>query len=147
LVFEKNANFFRRKLAKIAENCDHNIYPCFDWLHKIRTATHPDMYIIYATAARFYCHVATLQAVRLKSQGLKLHCLKSRLLMSSNCLNFSRKGTLGHCVKKTGRPIFFRAAVFQRKISTLGSFCGSAVESREKINENMKDPGFASQPA
>jgi hypothetical protein len=25
LVFEKNANFFRRKLAKIAENCDHNI--------------------------------------------------------------------------------------------------------------------------
>jgi hypothetical protein len=27
LVFEKNANFFRRKLAKIAENCDHNIEP------------------------------------------------------------------------------------------------------------------------
>jgi hypothetical protein len=26
LVFEKNANFFvRRKLSKIAENCDHNI--------------------------------------------------------------------------------------------------------------------------
>jgi hypothetical protein len=24
-VFEKNANFFRRKLAKIAENCGHNI--------------------------------------------------------------------------------------------------------------------------
>jgi hypothetical protein len=24
-VFEKNAKFFRRKLAKIAENCDHNI--------------------------------------------------------------------------------------------------------------------------
>jgi hypothetical protein len=28
LVFEKIANFFRRKLAKIAENCDHNIDPC-----------------------------------------------------------------------------------------------------------------------
>jgi hypothetical protein len=28
-VFEKNANFFRRKLSKIAENCDHNIDP---WL-------------------------------------------------------------------------------------------------------------------
>jgi hypothetical protein len=27
LVFEKNANFFRRKLAKFAENCDHNIDP------------------------------------------------------------------------------------------------------------------------
>jgi hypothetical protein len=27
LVCEKNANFFRRKLAKIAENCDHNIDP------------------------------------------------------------------------------------------------------------------------
>jgi hypothetical protein len=27
LVFEKNANFFRRKLAKIAENYDHNIDP------------------------------------------------------------------------------------------------------------------------
>jgi hypothetical protein len=27
LVFEKNANFFRRKLAKIAESCDHNIDP------------------------------------------------------------------------------------------------------------------------
>jgi hypothetical protein len=28
LVFEKNANqFFRRKLAKIAEYCDHNIDP------------------------------------------------------------------------------------------------------------------------
>jgi hypothetical protein len=25
LVFEKNANIFRRKLAKIAENCDHSI--------------------------------------------------------------------------------------------------------------------------
>jgi hypothetical protein len=28
LVFEKNAIFFRRKLSKIAENCDHNIDPC-----------------------------------------------------------------------------------------------------------------------
>jgi hypothetical protein len=27
LFFEKNANFFRRKLSKIAENCDHNIGP------------------------------------------------------------------------------------------------------------------------
>jgi hypothetical protein len=27
LVFEKNAKFFRRKLGKIAENCDHNIDP------------------------------------------------------------------------------------------------------------------------
>jgi hypothetical protein len=27
LVFEKNANFFAKKLAKIAENCDHNIDP------------------------------------------------------------------------------------------------------------------------
>jgi hypothetical protein len=27
LVFEINANFFRRKLQKIAENCDHNIDP------------------------------------------------------------------------------------------------------------------------
>jgi uncharacterized PurR-regulated membrane protein YhhQ (DUF165 family) len=25
LVFEKNANFLRQKLSKIAENCDHNI--------------------------------------------------------------------------------------------------------------------------
>jgi uncharacterized protein YijF (DUF1287 family) len=25
LVFDRNANFFRRKLAKFAENCDHNI--------------------------------------------------------------------------------------------------------------------------
>jgi hypothetical protein len=27
LVLEKNANFFDEKLAKIAENCDHNIDP------------------------------------------------------------------------------------------------------------------------
>jgi hypothetical protein len=27
LVFEKNANFFAEKSAKIAENCDHNIDP------------------------------------------------------------------------------------------------------------------------
>jgi hypothetical protein len=27
LVFRKNAIFFRRKLGKIAENCDHNIDP------------------------------------------------------------------------------------------------------------------------
>jgi hypothetical protein len=27
IVFEKNANFFRQKLSKIAENCDHNIGP------------------------------------------------------------------------------------------------------------------------
>jgi hypothetical protein len=31
LVFKKNANFFRRKLAKIAENCDHNIDPRCLW--------------------------------------------------------------------------------------------------------------------
>jgi hypothetical protein len=31
LVYEKNANFFRRKLANIAENCDHNIDP---WAQK-----------------------------------------------------------------------------------------------------------------
>jgi hypothetical protein len=28
LVFEKNANYFRRKLSKIAVNLDHNIDPC-----------------------------------------------------------------------------------------------------------------------
>jgi hypothetical protein len=33
LVFEKNANFFRRKFAKIAENCDHNIDP---WSHRLQ---------------------------------------------------------------------------------------------------------------
>jgi hypothetical protein len=27
LVLEKNANFFAEKMAKIAENCDHNIDP------------------------------------------------------------------------------------------------------------------------
>jgi hypothetical protein len=27
MVFEKNAIFFRRKLSKIAEDCDHNIDP------------------------------------------------------------------------------------------------------------------------
>jgi hypothetical protein len=27
LILEKNANFLRQKLAKIAENCDHNIDP------------------------------------------------------------------------------------------------------------------------
>jgi hypothetical protein len=27
LVFEKNVNFFRQNLAKIAENCDHYIDP------------------------------------------------------------------------------------------------------------------------
>jgi hypothetical protein len=30
IIFEKNANFFRRKLSKIAENCDHNIDPWSD---------------------------------------------------------------------------------------------------------------------
>jgi hypothetical protein len=29
LVFEKNANFFAENLSKNAENCDHNIDPCF----------------------------------------------------------------------------------------------------------------------
>jgi hypothetical protein len=28
LVFEENANFFRRKLSKIVENYDYNIDPC-----------------------------------------------------------------------------------------------------------------------
>jgi hypothetical protein len=32
LVFEKNANFFRRKLSKIAEKCDHNIEPRSGWV-------------------------------------------------------------------------------------------------------------------
>jgi hypothetical protein len=27
LVFEKKCQFFRQKLSKIAENCDHNIDP------------------------------------------------------------------------------------------------------------------------
>jgi predicted aldo/keto reductase-like oxidoreductase len=30
LVLEENANFFRQKLSKIAENCDHNIDPLND---------------------------------------------------------------------------------------------------------------------
>jgi hypothetical protein len=30
LGFEKNANYFRRKLSKIVENCDHNIDPRWD---------------------------------------------------------------------------------------------------------------------
>jgi hypothetical protein len=29
LVFEEKRQFFRRKLSKIAENCDHNIDPWF----------------------------------------------------------------------------------------------------------------------
>jgi hypothetical protein len=45
LVFEKNANFFaenRRKLAKIAEICDHNIDPsCQRPLHVQGDADHP----------------------------------------------------------------------------------------------------------
>jgi hypothetical protein len=47
LVFEENANFFRRKLAKIAENCDHNIDPrfkatqlLFATLHRTLAAMH-----------------------------------------------------------------------------------------------------------
>jgi hypothetical protein len=39
LVFEISAKFFRRKLAKIEENCDHNINPwsgespkTFEWV-------------------------------------------------------------------------------------------------------------------
>jgi hypothetical protein len=35
-VFEKNANFFRKKLSKIAENRDHNIDP---WLGIPKTGT------------------------------------------------------------------------------------------------------------
>jgi hypothetical protein len=33
LVLEESANFFRQKLAKMAENCDHNIDPrqCYDF--------------------------------------------------------------------------------------------------------------------
>jgi hypothetical protein len=27
IVFQQKANFFRRKLSKMAENCDHNIDP------------------------------------------------------------------------------------------------------------------------
>jgi hypothetical protein len=30
--FEEKRQFFRRKLAKIAENCDHNIDPWSPWL-------------------------------------------------------------------------------------------------------------------
>jgi hypothetical protein len=30
-TLEKNANIFRRKLAEIAENCDHSIDPWFPW--------------------------------------------------------------------------------------------------------------------
>jgi hypothetical protein len=35
LVFEKNANFFCRKLAKIAEHYDHNIGPRFGFYDSI----------------------------------------------------------------------------------------------------------------
>jgi hypothetical protein len=31
LLFEKSAKFVRRKLSKIAENCDHNIGPWSLW--------------------------------------------------------------------------------------------------------------------
>jgi hypothetical protein len=33
--FEKNANFCRRKLSEIAENCDHNIGPRSLYVHWI----------------------------------------------------------------------------------------------------------------
>jgi hypothetical protein len=33
LVFEKKTNFFRRKMTKIAENCDHNIDPRANFSH------------------------------------------------------------------------------------------------------------------
>jgi hypothetical protein len=33
LVFWEKRHFFRRKLSKIAENCDHNIDPWSPWLH------------------------------------------------------------------------------------------------------------------
>jgi hypothetical protein len=36
LVFEKNANFFRRKLSKIAENCDHSIDPRIKGMHQLK---------------------------------------------------------------------------------------------------------------
>jgi hypothetical protein len=49
MVFEKNAIFSpkigknRPKLAKIAENCDHNIDPCFIALY-VRIGEVPDLY-------------------------------------------------------------------------------------------------------
>jgi hypothetical protein len=42
LVFGKNANFFRRKLSKIAENCDHNIDP---WSFVLRVGGVASTYI------------------------------------------------------------------------------------------------------
>jgi hypothetical protein len=37
LVFEYKSQFFRRKLAKIAENCDHSIHPSSEIEFKFRT--------------------------------------------------------------------------------------------------------------
>jgi hypothetical protein len=42
LVFEINANFFCRKLAKIAENCDHNIDPWRGFYRKGKTFRTPE---------------------------------------------------------------------------------------------------------
>jgi hypothetical protein len=41
LVFEKDANIFAEKLAKIAENCDHNVDPWSHWCPRRAAPSHP----------------------------------------------------------------------------------------------------------
>jgi hypothetical protein len=46
LVFEKNAIFLSRKMAKIAENCDRNINPWFYKQNSVPELAKPDLSLV-----------------------------------------------------------------------------------------------------
>jgi hypothetical protein len=87
LDFEKSANFFRQKLAKIAENCDHNIDP---WLSSFLRDFDPGVRFFAAAIDRrpdretghgsFLGHDGgTLAALETKSFGGNRHDEVSRI--------------------------------------------------------------------
>jgi hypothetical protein len=71
LVFEKNANFFRRKLAKIAENCDHNIDP--RWACEKIAQTVSRTSIVSKLMRTFHRSSPTRRRMLLRSNRPKIH--------------------------------------------------------------------------
>jgi hypothetical protein len=63
LGFEKNA-FFRRKLAKIAENCDHNFDPRPPGLFELKKS-----FILYLWLASWLLHTPQTEKPGFKPQG------------------------------------------------------------------------------
>jgi hypothetical protein len=116
LVFEINANFFRRKLSKIAENCDRNIDPwnaliCAYYIFDVHSSKKFQLFISFCFARQIlrtiFCPLVHFMGIFFCEKGPRILQQKKLANQQKNhknsiCVNaFSRKR------KATSRRLVF----------------------------------------